>query len=220
MPRLIWVFAGHTCHFIGMCAQRRLKSAWASAQSDQSLHCPLEERILSYPLSTQRRLIKLSRCPGWSETSLGAHAILLILSRGGSFVFNFFLKWFGPAHVKKGTYDRPTAKALANFPIRTVSPALVLLTTTILWTRGSFLQRTTSLTFLCGCACAFELPYDKTNKMTYAPSEEFGSAWASVFAASSIDSSGPKLSSCGQRRLWSDWADAVIFWLCPEAAYL
>ena len=38
------------------------------------------------------------------------------------------------------------------------------------------------------------------------------SAWASrkirVFAVSSMGSSGPKLSSCGQRRLWSDWADA------------
>ena len=27
----------------GMCAQQRLRSAWASAQSDQSLRCPLEE---------------------------------------------------------------------------------------------------------------------------------------------------------------------------------
>ena len=26
-----------------MCAQRRLRSAWASAQSDQSLHCPHED---------------------------------------------------------------------------------------------------------------------------------------------------------------------------------
>ena len=29
----------------GMCAQRRLKSALASAQSDQSLRCPLEESL-------------------------------------------------------------------------------------------------------------------------------------------------------------------------------
>ena len=37
----------------GMCAQWRLRSAWASAQSDQSLRCPHE---LIYPLSAQRRL--------------------------------------------------------------------------------------------------------------------------------------------------------------------
>ena len=29
----------------GMCSQRRLRSAWASAQSDQSLHCPHEESL-------------------------------------------------------------------------------------------------------------------------------------------------------------------------------
>ena len=29
----------------GMCAQRRLRSAWASAQSDQSLRCPHEETV-------------------------------------------------------------------------------------------------------------------------------------------------------------------------------
>ena len=28
-----------------LCAQRRLRSAWASAQSDQSLHCPHEEAL-------------------------------------------------------------------------------------------------------------------------------------------------------------------------------
>ena len=40
-----------------VCAQRRLRSAWASAQSDQSLRCAHEKRlVLSYPLSAQRRL--------------------------------------------------------------------------------------------------------------------------------------------------------------------
>ena len=38
-------------------AQRRLRSAWASAQSDQSLRCPRKESwFLSYPVSAQRRL--------------------------------------------------------------------------------------------------------------------------------------------------------------------
>ena len=30
--------------------------------------------VLSYPFSTQRRLIRLGGCPGWSESSLGAHS--------------------------------------------------------------------------------------------------------------------------------------------------
>ena len=96
MPRLIRVFAGRTCHFVGfvvrklnlnkngsrhlrnrktcqrscitksflrvqlqkgqmsrdmtkpikwLCDQRRLRSVWASAQSDQSLRCPHAERL-------------------------------------------------------------------------------------------------------------------------------------------------------------------------------
>ena len=40
-----------------LCAHWRLRSAWASAQSDQSLHCLLKKAwVLSYPLCAQRRL--------------------------------------------------------------------------------------------------------------------------------------------------------------------
>ena len=59
-----------------LCAQRRLRSAWASPQSDQSLRCPHEESLDSY-LPTERTaktLIRLGGCPGWSESSLGAQS--------------------------------------------------------------------------------------------------------------------------------------------------
>ena len=36
--------------------------------------------VLSYPLSARRRLIRLGGYPGWSESSLGAHVILLVLA--------------------------------------------------------------------------------------------------------------------------------------------
>ena len=59
-----------------LCAQRRLRSAWASAQSDQSLRCPHEES--SCPeLPTERTaktLIRLCGYSGWSESSLGAQS--------------------------------------------------------------------------------------------------------------------------------------------------
>ena len=42
--------------------------------------------VLIYPLSAQQRLIRLGRCPGWSESLLSA-VILLVLSWGGSFCF-------------------------------------------------------------------------------------------------------------------------------------
>ena len=45
--RILRVFMGHLSQRItnlqnGMCAKRRLRSAWASAQSDQRLRCPIE----------------------------------------------------------------------------------------------------------------------------------------------------------------------------------
>ena len=48
----------------------------ASAQSDQSLRCP-HEKSLGPRLpteSTAKTLIRLGGCPGWSESSLGAHS--------------------------------------------------------------------------------------------------------------------------------------------------
>ena len=72
----------------GMCAQRRLRSAWASAQSDQSLRCAFSWllRTQSFLVRTAKTQIRLGGCPGWSESSLGAHAILLVLSWGGPFI--------------------------------------------------------------------------------------------------------------------------------------
>ena len=62
-----------------------LRSAWASAQSDQSLRCALVGwlRTQSVFIRTAKTLIRLGECPGWSESLLGAHAILLVLSWGG-----------------------------------------------------------------------------------------------------------------------------------------
>ena len=55
-----------------------------SEDSDQPGHPPSLIRVfavrmkkpwvLSYPVSAERRLIRLGRCPGWSESSLGAHS--------------------------------------------------------------------------------------------------------------------------------------------------
>ena len=51
----------------------------------------------------------------------------------------------------------------------------------------------------------FEPPHDKTNKMTFVPSE--------VFAVCSVGSLGSNCASGGQRWLWSDWADARLIWV-------
>ena len=95
-----------------LCAQRRLISAWASAQSDQSQRCPPEAN-LGPKLPSERTartlnrlggcpgwsetLIRLGGCPGWSESSLGTKVILLVLSWGGSKCF--FLESTCAAHI-------------------------------------------------------------------------------------------------------------------------
>ena len=82
-----------------LCAQRRLRSVWASAQSDQSQSCPPEAK-LGPKLPTERTaktLIRLGGCPGWSESSLGTKVILLVLSWDGSKFF--FLESTYAAHI-------------------------------------------------------------------------------------------------------------------------
>ena len=69
-----------------------------SEDSDQPGHLPSLIRafafcmkkawVLSYSLSAQRRLWSLGRCLGWSETLLGAYAILLVLSQGSSYTWS------------------------------------------------------------------------------------------------------------------------------------
>ena len=76
--------------------------------------------------------------------------------------------------------------------------------------------------------------FDKTNKVASAPSEDSDQpghppSLIGVFTVRSMGSWGPKLSSCGQLRLWSDWANALadlslrwahmpLCWLCHETA--
>ena len=54
-----------------LCAKRRLRSAWASAQSDQRLRMK-KAWVLSYG------------CPGWSQSSPGALTLLVLSCHGSS----------------------------------------------------------------------------------------------------------------------------------------
>ena len=72
----------------GMCAQQRLRSAWTSAQSDQSLRCPHEESLGPW-LPTERTaktLIRLGGCPGWSESSLGGQSFCWFYHEGAHLI--------------------------------------------------------------------------------------------------------------------------------------
>ena len=72
-------------------AQQRLRSAWASTpawastQSDQSWLSAWRKVGYLATHWAHSKLIRLGICPGWSESLLGAHAILLVLSYSVSF---------------------------------------------------------------------------------------------------------------------------------------
>ena len=70
----------------GMCTQQRLRSAWASVQSDQSLCCLHEENWKLGPKLPIKRRAKTDQT--WQMPRLiGAHAILLVLSWGAHWSF-------------------------------------------------------------------------------------------------------------------------------------
>ena len=64
-----------------LCAQRRLRSAWASAQSHQSSLCAQwVAKVPAFFMRTAKTLIRLGGCPGWS--SLGArHFVGFVMRR-------------------------------------------------------------------------------------------------------------------------------------------
>ena len=83
---------------------------------------------------TAKTLIRLSGCPGWSESSLGAHFILLVLSWGGSLMFNstqclkisYCLFIQSRAMRKRVLCHMRTTKAQISLRIRAVWSALLL----------------------------------------------------------------------------------------------
>ena len=70
-----------------LCAQRRLRSAWASAQSNQSLRCALRTQAFMRTAKTDQT----GRVPRLIWVIAGRTATLLILSCRGSFQIIFVL---------------------------------------------------------------------------------------------------------------------------------
>ena len=64
-----------------VCAQRRLRWAWASAQSDQSLRCPHDEKCGSLPTHwAQAKTDQTGRMPRLIRVFAGRTVTLLVLS--------------------------------------------------------------------------------------------------------------------------------------------
>ena len=106
-----------------LCAQRTLRSAWASAQSDQSFRWPHEEAwVLSYPLSAQRRL--------WSDWADAEADLSLRLAHSDSVGFVMSRLIYAQRRLRRAYVSAGSRHSLCSLPP--------------VWkygTRGSFRQR-------------------------------------------------------------------------------
>ena len=154
-----------------MCAQWRLRSAWASGQSDQSLHCALSgylrtQAFFMWAVKTLMRLGAHSLC--WFCCEAAQLFLSLIInksecnktSEGFEKTPNFWLFTYiqmGP--VKRIWYLSPmrATKVQASLRIRAVSPEPPLLAHTSRESRGTFRQKARSLAPLSGWACAVKI---------------------------------------------------------------
>ena len=162
-----------------LCAQRRLKSVWASAQSDQSLHCALNGKLRTYGFFMRRAktLIRL-RADAEADLSLRwAHKSFCWFWRAQAQI-----SLLNPLHmdrVKRIWYLSPmrAAKVQASLRIRAVSPEPPLLAHISSESRGTFRQKARSLASVNGWACAVKTCRDgmleDTNSLDGAHMVEF-----------------------------------------------
>ena len=169
-----------------LCVQQRLISAWASTQSDQSslsacpklpkathkAHAKTPIRLDSHSVNNFRKKKPLLTC----KVSIIKHKLF------NSFPNGLFESQIDTEKMTESlqTSYHPNYRECLSIPL------------------GRFCTRAaTSLK---------ELPHDKTNKVTCAPSEDSDQpghlpSLIRVCAVRSVGSRGPKVSSCGQRRL-------------------
>ena len=100
----------------GMCTQRRPRSAWASAQSDQSSLSTRRKLESLAPIEhTAKTLIRLGGCLGWSESLLGAHSLCWFCHVTAQILSTAFLslQWFklGSCHLTCERMCKPWSDA-------------------------------------------------------------------------------------------------------------
>ena len=162
--------------------QQRLRSAWASYRLISlrraiygQLHTPTFFRQ-----STQT-LISLVGCPGWSESSLGTQVIFFILSCFGSNMFSPFQEDIcDPVRDFASLGDQTPLLAILDFPEQKVyiNDDKDITTEVVKNFVKGYLDATLPSrpcrpwVLLDVCWNIIEPQHDKTNKMTYGPSED------------------------------------------------
>ena len=163
-----------------VCTQQRLRSAWASTQSVQSLHCALNRylRTQAFFMWTAKTLIRLGGGPGWSESSLGARPHCWFCHEAAHFMMK-----------RTATFATPNLTPLhSSTPLQNSVPRLHCIEYTVPLKCNNSLQLKS--------LGAYQLISQNTTK-----------PW-SVCSWVCMGGQGPKASSHVQLRLWSECTDA------------
>ena len=212
------------------CTTSEDRSSWASAMSDQSLYCPHEANSEW----------------DWAESSVGAQVILLVWSSGGSNGFAdsvcSFVKSLPMGQLGYPDRDTNYRDGRIDCTWTLISPYANILNLKQIYVtqldiparedcRLDFLQVLSEQSDEKNCP---EPPYDKTNKMACAPSEDSDQtghppSLIRVFAFRMKKAWVLRYPLSAQRRLLSDWAyaqaDLTLWgvhmpfcWFCHESA--
>ena len=143
----------------------------------------------------------------------GRKVILLVLSRGSSFV----RKMNKSSSLEKLSHVVPTTRWPVKYPALSrqcrwhyVTCRLVTVVIITVMKHTETRKQTQNMLLKICVASQFEQQHDKTNKITVRPAKtQISLGIRPVWSASSLYAQWvAKVSSCGQRRLWSDWANA------------
>ena len=218
---MIWARSCENVSYV-ICEQQRCRSACESTQSDQHLCCSLFRQYDMHTCYIQSLWILTSRCSwaGWFESYLVKNLRRHIFAWCGSYVGRLIkFQWSGDAcSVVIGNIKK---HKLLSFKKKS-----------LIMPHSNALSDDTLISLFM----TYEPPLDKTNTMICATSKDSDQpghppSLIRVFAVRSMGNKGPNLSSCGQRRLWSDWADVQpdlsLRWahmpfclFCHEAAHM
>ena len=190
------------------------------ANSDQRGHPPSLIRVLavrmkkawalSYPLSAQRRLVRLGGYPGWFESSLGAHSFCCFCH----VMAQMLMTWPCDGATMKGKFTqniRFSQSEVILSPLPCICCDYVTLQV-IKWKK----KKTTSNAMLMRSLPTTHHPRRvMVNKENYYQEYKGHTKWLSLIS-----------SSYRQRRLWSAWASESslgahsLCWFCHVAAHI
>ena len=134
---------------------------------------------------------------------------------------SFFLLNVAQLHISISSHSRL---------IYHMSPIILASIPPLMWSQSYPVCFSHNVDVSCYSCLMYELPHDKTNKVTMCPAKTqislgIPSVWSESSLCTQCIAKDPSFlhtggGGGGQRRLWSDWAHMPFCWFCHEAAHM